>query len=147
MKKMLEAPRLLGTLLIVSLAVNLFALGGWVTIMLSQSRFPPPPHGMIERVAAQLSPADAAVLRQVFAPVDDAAAAGRTQRDQVERALRAEPFDRAALVDALRQETSGREAFARRLGEALVTAAEQMSQDGRRTLARAMLRPPPPPAP
>jgi uncharacterized membrane protein len=144
---MLEAPRLLGTLLVVSLGVNLFALGGWATIMISQRRFPPPPHGMIERVAAQLSPADAAILRQVFAPVDDAAVAGRMQRDQVERALRAEPFDRAALIEALRQETSGRDAFARQLGDALVQAAEQMSPDGRRTLARAMLRPPPPPGP
>lgn len=144
MKRMLDAPRLLGTLLVVSLAVNLFALGGWATIVLSRPRFPPLPHGMMERVAAQLSPADAAILRQVFGPIDDAAAAGRTQRDQVEHALRAEPFDRAALVAALQRETSGREAFARLLGDALVRAAEQMSQDGRRTLARAMLRPPPP---
>jgi uncharacterized membrane protein len=147
MKRVFDAPRLLGTLLVVSLAVNLFSLGGWATIMLSRPRFPPPPHGMIERVAAELSPADAAILRQAFAPIDDAAMTARTHRDRVELALRAEPFDRTALVEALQQETSGREAFARQLGDALVHAAEHMSPDGRRTLARAMLRPPLPPAP
>jgi len=142
MRRLLHGPRLLGALLVLSLAVNLF-LSGWTASAL-WGRPPMPPHGLIERIAGQLSPADAAILRQAFAPVSDPAADARGLHARVDAALRAEPFDRDALVAALRQEADGREAFGRRLADAFLRAAAQLSSDGRRILADALRRGPGP---
>lgn len=142
-------PRPLRWLLPVSLAFNAFLAGVVVTQWLTP-HFPPPPprpERMIEDMAAALPDADAALLRQSFAargPV--AGARPRNREDMFERlraALRAEPFDAAAVSKIFRDGRAARDQIDDAIESALVEAAAKMSPAGRRALAD--WRPPMPP--
>lgn len=138
-------PHVLGALLVLSLALNLF-LSGWVASgWWHQAWGPPPPGGLVERIASRLSPEDALILRRAFAALPDPGQDDRALHARVEAALRAEPFDPAALDDAMDKEFAGHDAFGRGLRQALVKAAERMSPEGRQVLADQLRHPPPPP--
>jgi len=144
MKAGVRWTHLLGALLVLSLGINVF-LSGWVAS--ASWHRPPPPGGMVERIAARLSADDAKILRSAFAGVDRGRPRDPALHERVSAALRAEPFDPQALDKALADEFAGFETFGRTLRGALVQAAEQMSPEGRMRLAEEQGRPPFPPPP
>jgi uncharacterized membrane protein len=132
--------RILGALLVLSLAANVF-MSGWVASSLWHPP-PPSPGRMVERIASRLSADDAKVLRSAFRAVDRERSPSPGLHEGVIIALRAEPFDPTALDAALAEEFAGMEAFGRTLRGALLQAAQQMSPAGRMTLAEEMDKPP-----
>ena len=108
---------------------------------------PPSPLKFIERLAGELPPADAVVLREVVGRhVDEFERQNKTWGavpHRVKAALEAPVLDVEALRAAL---IEGRDAHRRMddsLVEVVIEAASGMSPEGRRTVAR--WRPPPPP--
>ena len=109
----------LRTLALASLALNLF-LGA---MLVATIRNPPPPpyrpmpDRFVERVAADLSDADAAVLRAAFEPLrpryDALSQEYREAGQRVRALLQAEPVD----FDSLRAATSAARAKRRQIGE------------------------------
>lgn len=142
-------PRALGLALAASLLVNVFLAAA----ILAQSFFhrgPPPPGGLAERMARDLEPADAAILRQAFdrtgERLDRLHRLKRDGFDKVPRALEAQPFDPLALRAAFAEGEAAHAEMGQVIAETVVEAATAMSPDGRRRLAR---MPPPggPPPP
>lgn len=132
-----EGPR---WLLLGSLALNLFFIGTVVAMIVRQ----PPPvdrsiSTRIERLAAALPSNDAAILRRNYdanrTAVDGARAGYEASRDSVRAALRREPFDAAAMRDAMAQTRGARQNFDQLLQAVVVTSAGEMSQAGRSRLA------------
>lgn len=134
--------------LLASLGINMFLVG-----FLSGRRPPPwlppgPPPGperLIEEISAVLPPDDAALLRRTLDANRDRMAADRNRRmafrDRVEDALRAEPFDPAALEAVFDEEDERERQSWAGFRKILIETAGAMSAEGRRRMA--MFRPGP----
>lgn len=134
-------------LVLVSLALNLFFIGiGGALIVRTYTSSPPvaapidrSAAARIDRLAATLPPADAEKLRAEFrtqaAKVEPAREAYRHAQDTARAVLRTEPFDAAALRNAMRDTRAARVVLDEALNEVIATAATQMSAEGRRKLA------------
>jgi uncharacterized membrane protein len=127
-------------LLLGSLALNLFFVGIAVAMFVRQ----PPPvdrsiSTRIERLAAALPDPDAEILRRNYqanrGAVDAARAAYENSRDSIRQALRREPFDAAAMRNAMTQTRTARQNFDQLLQNVIVAASGEMSQAGRSRLA------------
>jgi len=106
---------------------------------------------VVARAADALPEADGQILRlalkgEGLAP-DRRAFDPEALLDQVRTALRAEPFDPAALNALLRKGLADRDAADQAVVRAVVSAATAMSADGRHRLAglHCLHAPPPPP--
>lgn len=138
-------------LLLGSLALNLFFIGIAGSIAVRQWIEPPPATldrsdaARIGRIAATLPPDDAERLRTQFAQQRQAVEAAREtirrKQDDIRAALRAEPFDVAAMRAAMTETRAARETFYQTLQSVVATAASQMTPAGRNKLAD--WRPPP----
>src|SRR5947207_14391359 len=134
-------------LLFVSLALNLFFLGVLGATAVRQLWLQPPAviepsrsaAERIDRLAATLSAADAEKLRAGFRTREQALEAAhsayRRAQEAARAALRAEPFDVAALRSAKSDTRAARQALDLALHEVISTAAAQMSSAGRGSLA------------
>lgn len=133
-------------LLIASLALNLFFIGGLVSVAthrLGHSGAPAQDRTLearIDRLTASLPKQDAALLQAQFKTTESAIeAARRTSREAqqaVRTALTAEPFDPAAAAQALSTLRDARDRLWSEIHGALVKAAIAMSPEGRERLAR-----------
>ena len=133
--------------LFVSLALNLFFLGVLGATAVRQMWLQPPAviepsrsaAERIDRLAATLSAADAEKLRARFRTREQALEAAhsayRRAQEAARAALRAEPFDVAALRSAMSDTRAARQALDLALHEVISTAAAQMSSAGRGSLA------------
>ena len=95
--------------------------------------------GRLDRMAATLPPADAALLRtQLRTEAVKVAAAQadlRLSQDDVRRALRAQPFDAEAMRAAMAENRVARDNFDQVLHDTIASAATKMSVVGRTKLA------------
>lgn len=126
--------------LAVSIALNLFLAG----MMIAWQMRPSPPPGpwferMIQRMSADLPPADRDILlssyetrRQELDRMDKEAQAAR---EKVRAAMRAQPYDPAALEAAMAAARDVREPVIKTVEQAIVEAAAKMSPEGRTKLA------------
>jgi uncharacterized membrane protein len=127
-------------LLLASLALNLFLIGLIAALLLRQ---PTPVDvsvaGRIERLATDLPRADGDKLRDAFqsnrAGVEGARASFEETRDAFRAVLRREPFDAAALQEAMARSRAARQEFDAALQGVLARAAAEMSPAGRTALA------------
>lgn len=129
-------------LLLSSLALNLFFIGITISFLI---RTPPPSSWdrnvfvRFERMAATLPPADAEVLMSQIAAdrpaIEAAQAAYRDAQTTYRNALRAEPFDAAALRNAMVQSRAARQAYDETIQNAIAATAAKMSTDGRQGVA------------
>lgn len=138
-------------LLLGSLALNLFFIG--IAGSMAVRQWIEPPRAALDRsdaarigrIAATLPPADAELLRAQFAQqreaVETARETIRRKQDDIRAALRAEPFDVAAMRAAMTETRAARETFYQALQSVVATAASQMTPAGRNKLAD--WRPPP----
>jgi uncharacterized membrane protein len=127
-------------LLLGSLALNLFFVGISVAMFVRQ----PAPvdrsiSTRIERLAATLPAPDAEILRRNYqvnrSAVDGARTTYENSRDNIRQALRREPFDAAAMRNAMTQNRTARQNFDQLLQNVIVAAAGEVSQAGRNRLA------------
>ncbi|MCW5688849.1 MAG: periplasmic heavy metal sensor [Pseudolabrys sp.] len=130
-------------LLLGSLALNLFFIG----IAIAMAVRPAPPPRMwdrdvfvrTERLASGLPQADRDILlKQMEAnrpAIEQTQTAYRAAQESIRDNLRKEPFDPAAMRAAMNDTRSARQAFDVALQNVFATAAEQMSQNGRKALA------------
>jgi len=135
--------RLLPLLLLGSLALNMFLLGA----MVSHGGPHGPPHGppdprhLVERLAADLPAADAAILWQAYEahrPTLDARHAHDPRdamRQAIQDGLRADPFDPEALIGRLAEIDQDEQRFHRHIERHLIDAIATMSPEGRHRLA------------
>jgi uncharacterized membrane protein len=133
--------------LFVSIALNLFFLGVLGAAAVRQAWLPTPvafepsrsAAERIDRLVATLSPSDAEKVRAEFrsreASLEAAHSAYRRAQDAMRVALRAEPFDLAALRSAMADVRTARQTLDRALHEVISTAAAEMSAAGRNRLA------------
>ena len=134
-------------LLFVSLALNLFFLGVLGATAVRQWWLPLPAvvepsrsaAERIDRLAAALSAPDAEKLRAEFRSreqtLEAAHSAYRRAQEAVRTALRAEPFDVAAVRSTMADTRAARQALDVALHEVISTAAARMSPAGRTSLA------------
>jgi uncharacterized membrane protein len=135
-------------LLIGSLALNLFFIGTIGALAVRHSIAPAQPAATerprtaaarIERIAAPLPAADADKLRTAFrareAATEGARDALNKAFEQMQAALRAQPFDSAALRTAMAQMRSVRAPYDQAMQEIIMSAAADMSPEGRSRLA------------
>jgi uncharacterized membrane protein len=145
----LLASRWLPAVLLVSLAGNMF-LGGAMFAGGPRLGRPPDPIQAIERLAATLSQADAAVVRRALDAHRSEILADHEGREvlhhQVRLALLSEPFDPQALSRLLEAGESAEQAMHERWRQVLVDVAAALSPEGRRKIVT--FGPPgPPPGP
>jgi uncharacterized membrane protein len=134
-------------LLFVSLALNVFFLGVLGATAVRQLWLQPPAAfepsrtaaERIDRLAASLPAADAEKLRAEFRSREQALEAAhstyRRAQDAVRAALRADPFDLAAVRAAMADTRAARQALDLALHEVIASAAAHMSPAGRNRLA------------
>jgi uncharacterized membrane protein len=130
--------------LVVSLALNLFlvgVVGVWAVKPLFRGPPSQPEMGrVIDRMANRLQPGDAAILRGAYDKRRDRVAKLsvdlREAREKMRRSLRADPFDPAALEEAMGGVRHTRTEFEETLQDIVREGAAAMSSDGRRMLAR-----------
>jgi uncharacterized membrane protein len=131
-----------------SFALNLFFIGAAGALLIRQYALPATTAsrpvdrtvaGRIERIAATLPAADAAILRDGFKAdatrIEAAQAALRGEQDAVRAALRAEPFDAGAMRAAMAKTRAARQNFDLILHDMVATASAKMSVAGRNKLA------------
>jgi uncharacterized membrane protein len=130
-------------LLLGSLALNLFFIGVVVAFAI-RSPAPAPAWDRdvfvrVERIASSLPAGDAGILRtQINATrgsIEAAQAKFRSSQDVIRAALRAEPFDAETLRTAMANSRATRQAFDQTIQGVFASAAAEMSQGGRQTLA------------
>ena len=133
--------------LLISLVVNLFFVGIIGAMAVHSYLVSEPPvtqlrrtaEARIDRIAATLPTADAAILRAKFdserSSAEDAHETYDRSLEQVRTALRAEPFDASALTSAMADARSERVALDQVLHEIIAASAAQMSTEGRSRLA------------
>jgi uncharacterized membrane protein len=132
-------------LLLGSLALNLFFIGVVLAMAVRPAPAPtaatwdPDVFVRIERIAATLPVADAAILRAQVA-TDRAALTSAQKSYQDDRAtirqtLRAEPFNGAALRAAMGRTRADRQSYDEILQNLFAEAASKLSQQGRLALA------------
>lgn len=135
---MLKARPPVRLLLLLSLGLNVM-LGAFAARVALEPPHPPVPLLLFQRMAADLPDADAEILRTVVADHRTRLAAlGRPPTNAhvaIAEALRAEPFDPAALDAALTNLHAGFENSHAAIGDVLVEAATRMSPEGRAALA------------
>jgi uncharacterized membrane protein len=135
-------------LLVGSLALNLFFVGTIAALAARHYLAPPQPAAIerprtaaarIERLAAPLPAADADKLRGAFHAREDATekdrAALNSAFDNIQAALRAEPFDPAQLKAAFAEARAVRPAYELAMQEIVAAGAAEMSREGRNKLA------------
>lgn len=129
-------------LLLGSLALNLFFVGVAVAMAI---RAPEPSvwdrdvFVRVERLAATLPPADAALLRGGIdadrKAIEAAQMQYRSAQSDIRAVLRQEPFDAAAMRAAMSKTRAARQNFDQNLQGVFADAAAKMSPAGRRALA------------
>ena len=135
------SPKVLGGALLLSLAVNLFLGGMFLSRLPShhQGGSEPKVERIIERMAATLPEADGRTLREVYrvhqADFEQLVAELQRSRDEVRRVLTTDPFDQAALQTAFAQQRQRRQAIHEAIHGMLVEGAPRLSPEGRRKLA------------
>ena len=130
-------------ILFVSLALNLFFVGAWAAFAWRHYAWerhrPWTPAMRIERLAEALPRADADKLRAEFrgrqSNIEAAVTSYRQAQRTVREALRAEPFDPAALRAAMAEARSARSRLDEALQDVIATAGAMMTPEGRRSLA------------
>ena len=125
-----------------SLALNVFL----AVLLVQQWRAgdrppgPPSPTRIADEIAATLPPADALILREVFARHADQLEAGHKEHRGVPERLRtvltAQPFDEAALRKIFADGRQARSESDRALEEAVAESLRRMSPEGRAAVAR-----------
>ena len=124
-----------------SVGLNIFLAALLVAHLLrgSDGATPPTPAERIERLAASLPPADGDRLRAAMQAASGGIAAAldefRAAQDRVRAALRADPFDPAALRQAMQEAQVRHAAMGAAIQEVVATAAARMSPAGRAGLA------------
>ncbi|HVV81220.1 MAG TPA: periplasmic heavy metal sensor [Pseudolabrys sp.] len=128
-------------LLFGSVALNLFFVGITVALLV-RSPAPTPPRNVatrIEQLAQTLPPDDGAKLRGAYlrehTDVNAARAAYEKARDGIRAELRREPFDAAAMADAMSKTRAARQQFDLALQGMIAAAAAEMSPAGRQAMA------------
>ena len=128
--------------LALSLALNLFLAGTMVAWHMRPP--PPPPPGpwferMIQRMSGDLSPADRDILQASYqsrkGELDRMDREVQAARERVGAAMRAQPYDPAALEQAMAEARDVREPVVEIVEQAIVEAAAKMSPEGRMKLA------------
>jgi uncharacterized membrane protein len=129
-------------LLLGSLALNLFFIGIAIAMFV---RAPGPPTWdrnvfvRVERITASLPPSDADILRgQIKArhdTIEDTQSKFRASQDTIRAMLRKEPFDIAAVQDAMAKARTARQNFDQTIQGIFASSAAQMSPAGRQALA------------
>ena len=129
-------------LLLASLAPKLIVVGAAVAIAV---RAPTPPAWdrnvfvRVERIATTLPPSDAELLRgQIKAnreAIEDTQTKYRTAQDTIRATLRQQPFDPAAMREAMAKTRAARQNFDQTIQGVFATTAAQMSAAGRHALA------------
>lgn len=130
-------------LLLVSLALNLFFIGVAVAIAV---RGPAPPPRWdpnvfvrVERIAATLPPADAAILRGAMQAnhdaIENAQAKYHTARDHIHAALREDPFKIEHLRAAMAETRAARQAYDQVIQGVFAGVASKMSSTARHAVA------------
>jgi uncharacterized membrane protein len=127
-------------LLFGSLALNLFFIGVTAALLI---RSPTPParnvSARIERLALSLPPADGDKLRVNFATERTAIETARGDydkaRDNIRDILRREPFDNAAMQDAMSKTRAARQEFDQVLQGMIAKTASEMSPAGRQAMS------------
>jgi uncharacterized membrane protein len=135
-------------LLLGSLALNLLFVGaaGAVAFRYSSpvplanvARLDHSVESRLDRIAASLPPADAAIMRAELRTEAEKIAAAhadfRLSQQEVRNTLRADPFDAAAMRAAMAENRAARENFDQVLREMIASAAAKMSVVGRNKLA------------
>ena len=129
-------------LLIVSVLVNLFLIGGIGGHLVTRPTPPeglPDPFNLIEKMVSTLPEADARIAREVFSKEKNMLEAkwkmAHHSPDAFNQALRTDPFDKEAAFKAW-QETGlngnqARDAF----GRVLIESAARMSKEGRQRMS------------
>lgn len=126
--------------LVVSLALNLFLAG----MMVAWHMRPPPPPGpwferMIQRMSGDLAPADRDILQAAYQArrpeLDRMDKDVQAARERVGAAMRAQPYDPAALEKAMADARDAREPVVETVEQAVAEAAAKMSPEGRMKLA------------
>jgi uncharacterized membrane protein len=137
----LRTERWRSVILVLSLAVNLFFAGMFVARHVFG-----PSHGpeammarLIGELGAHLADPDRATLQRVFAAheteIKERSAQAMHSRAAIREAMVAEPFDPAALTEAVEQAAARDVAMRRAVERMLLEAATQVSADGRAKLA------------
>jgi uncharacterized membrane protein len=129
-------------LLLVSLAFNLFFIGVVVAIAI---RAPAPSSWdrnvfvRVERLAATLPPADAAILRGQMQAHHDAIEQSqnnyRAAREEIRETLRQDPFKVEDMRAAMTKSRAARQAYDQIIQGVFADLAPQLSSDGRHALA------------
>jgi uncharacterized membrane protein len=129
-------------LLLGSLALNLFFIGVAVAMFV---RAPGPPTWdrnvfvRVERIAASLPLSDANILREQIKAghdaVEDTQGKFRASQDTIRAMLRKEPFDIAAVEEAMAKARTARQNFDQTIQGVFANSAAQMSPAGRQALA------------
>ena len=130
-------------ILFISLALNLFFVGAWAALAWRHYAWdhhrPWTPAVRIERLAEALPATDAEKLRAEFrarqSNIDAAIASYRQAQRAMREALRADPFDPAALRTAMADARSARSRLDEGLQDVIATAGAMMTPEGRRSLA------------
>lgn len=128
-------------LLFGSLALNLFFIGCAIALLVRAPDVPPPRNvaTRIEQLAKSLPPADGAKLRGAYAREHTAVNVARSEyekaRDSIRTVLRHEPFDAAALADAMSKSRAARQQFDQALQGMIAKTAGEMSPAGRQAMA------------
>lgn len=136
-----QPPRTVAMALLVSLAVNVLLAGAIATHVLRQPAAPTGERWRIaaESLAATLPAADAATLRAVLAnhtpALEIASADVRKAREGIRQALRAEPFNAAALDRAMAEFTARRLEVQKRFQAVIAGTAAQVSPEARNRMA------------
>jgi len=128
------------TLLFGSLALNLFFIGVTAALLIrSPNPAPRNVSARIERLAESLPAADALKLRSGFAAAGSAVEKARADYDRaregIREVLRREPFDAAAMREAMNKSRAARQEFDVVLQGVIAKAAGEMSPAGRQAMA------------
>ena len=93
----------------------------------------------VERIATTLPPSDADLLRDQIkanrAAIEDTQTKYRTAQDGIRATLRQEPFDPAAMREAMAKTRAARQNFDQTIQGVFATTAAQMTAAGRHALA------------
>lgn len=126
-----------------SVMINVFLASALFSQWLRGDERPPRPahpDKLVERLAGELSAADATLLRAAYARHRAEVAAGfeiiSSFPERVRAALAADPFDPAALSAEFDANAQGHVALTNALREATLDAVMAMSPEGRQALAR-----------
>jgi uncharacterized membrane protein len=127
-------------LLLGSLALNLFFIGLTIALLVHEpAALDRSVSARIERLAATLPAPDADKLRTEFnasrTGVEGTRATYENARDNIRAVLRRDPFDPAAMSDAMAKTRAARQDFDLVLQGVVAKAAGEMSSAGRRKLA------------